>query len=237
MYEARLKETLPSVRERLERAAERAGGQPVRLVAVTKGHPPEAVLAAWRLGLGDCGENRVAELESKRQQLRSTEPRADSGVRWHLIGHLQRNKVRRALALADLVHSVDSERLAVELSAEAERGRRSVDILLQVNVSGESSKSGFGTADELVAAAARISGLPGLHVNGIMTMAPFTSDEAVLRATFRGARILFDRCRAEVPGFHAEHLSMGMSNDFEIAIEEGSTMVRLGTVLFGERQP
>jgi uncharacterized pyridoxal phosphate-containing UPF0001 family protein len=106
-----------------------------------------------------------------------------------------------------------------------------------VNVSGEPSKKGFGTADELLAAAARIGALPGLRVSGIMTMAPFTADEAVLRATFQGARRLFDRCRSEVPGFQAEHLSMGMSNDFEIAIEEGSTMVRLGTVLFGERLP
>jgi hypothetical protein len=237
MYEARLRETLPVVRERLERAADRGGGQAVRLVAVTKGHPPAAVAAAWRLGLRDCGENRVTELEAKRQELRESEPETEAGVSWHLIGHLQRNKVRRALPLTGLIHSVDSERLAAEVSQEAVRASRTVAVLLQVNVSGESSKGGFGTADELVAAAMRVAALPGLRVMGLMTMAPFTADEAVLRSTFRGARALFERCRVEVPAFIAEHLSMGMSNDFEIAIEEGSTMVRLGTVLFGERQP
>ena len=237
MYEARLRETLPAVRERLERAAEQAGRGPVRLVAVTKGHPPAAVLAAWRAGLRDFGENRVAELESKRSAVRDLVPAADAGATWHLIGHLQRNKVRRALPLAALIHSVDSERLAVELSREAERAGLTLAVLLEANISGEASKAGFGSAGGLLEAAARITALPGLRVSGLMTMAPYTADEPLLRSTFRGARELFERCGAEVPGFAAVHLSMGMSNDFEIAIEEGSTMVRLGTVLFGERQP
>jgi pyridoxal phosphate enzyme (YggS family) len=237
MYEARLRQALPVVRERLEQAAERRGGGTVRLVAVTKGHPAAAVEAAWRLGLRDCGENRVAELEAKRSELRAAAPQVDLGTCWHLIGHLQRNKVRRALPLTALIHSVDSERLALELSAEAVRLGGTVELLLEVNVSGETSKAGFGTADSLVEAAARMVALPGLRVSGLMTMAPLTADERVLRATFQRARALFDQCRQEVPGFTAAHLSMGMSNDFEIAVEEGSTMVRLGTVLFGERQP
>lgn len=237
MYEARLAEALPRVRERLERAVARAGGRPVTLVAVTKGHPLEAVVAAWRAGLGNVGENRVGELEAKRGELRQTAPEADAGLCWHLVGHLQRNKVRRALPVSGLIHSVDSERLAEELSREAQRAGSAVGVLLQVNVAGEATKGGFEKTDELLAAAARIAALPGLRVSGLMTMAPFTSDERVLRAVFRGARERFERCALEVPGFEATHLSMGMSNDYEIAIEEGSTMVRLGTVLFGERQP
>jgi hypothetical protein len=237
MYDARLREALPAVQARLQRASERAGGRPVRLVAVTKGHPVAAVAAAWRAGLRDCGENRVAELESKHAEWCAAFPVAAEDVSWHLIGHLQRNKVRRALPLTALIHSVDSERLAEELSREALRAERELEVLLEVNVSGEASKGGFGAAGETLEAAARIAALPGLRVTGLMTMAPFSADQRVLRATFRGARELFARCAREVPGFSAVHLSMGMSNDFEVAIEEGSTMVRLGTVLFGERLP
>ena len=237
MYETRLQEALPVVRERIEAARRRRGGDPVTLVAVTKGHPLAAVEAAVAAGLGDCGENRVLELETKRLELETRSPDTAAGVKWHLIGHVQRNKVRRALPLFQLVHSVDSERLAAELSAEAGRAGATVALLLQVNVSGEASKSGFGGDDAFIAAAQRVAALPGLHVQGLMTMAPFTADERLLRETFRATRALFERCAREVPGFEASHLSMGMSNDYEIAIEEGSTMVRLGTVLFGERQP
>lgn len=238
MYEARLREALPEVRERIEAArVRRGGGDPVTLVAVTKGHPLAAVEAAWAAGLRDCGENRVPELEAKRAELGARAVAIDAGLTWHLIGHLQRNKVRRALPLFQLVHSVDSERLAAELSSEGARAGANVPVLLQVNASGEESKSGFGIGDEFVAAAARVVALPHLRVLGLMTMAPFTDDERVLRTTFSGTRELFVRCGREVPGFEAAHLSMGMSNDYEIAIEEGSTMVRLGTVLFGERQP
>ena len=237
MYEARLRQTLPGVKERLARAAERSDGRHVRLVAVTKGHPPAAVVAAWRAGLLDCGENRVAELEEKRGYLREAMPAADAAVNWHLIGHLQRNKVRQALPLSALIHSVDSERLAGVISREAVRAGLVAELLLQVNVSGEASKGGFGSAAGLVEAAGRIAALPGLRLVGLMTMAPLSADEACLRRTFRGAREWFERCGTEVLEFTAVHLSMGMSNDFEIAVEEGSTMVRLGTVLFGERQP
>ncbi|NJD09240.1 MAG: YggS family pyridoxal phosphate-dependent enzyme [Gemmatimonadetes bacterium] len=198
---------------------------------------PRRRASAWRAGLRDCGENRVAELAEKHAAVRALRPAAADEICWHLIGHLQRNKVRKALPLTGLLHSVDSERLAAELSLEAERAGQALDILLEVNVSGETSKSGFAGGAGLLPAAARIAALPGLRVQGLMTMAPFTADARVLRATFREARALFERCGAEVPGFAAVHLSMGMSNDFEIAIEEGSTMVRLGTVLFGERQP
>jgi len=221
-------ENAARVRERIAEAGQRAGrSDPVELVAVTKGHPPELMRAAVEAGLGQLGENRVAELEAKR-------PTLDADVEWHLIGHLQRNKARRALPLFDLIHSVDTVRLAEVLSAEGDRAQVNVPILLQVNASGEETKGGFGAA-ELMDAAGRIVSLPRLRVLGLMTMAPLTEDEGVLRKTFAQSRQLFEMCGARVPGFEARHLSMGMSNDYEIAVEEGSTMVRLGTVLFGER--
>ncbi len=228
MYEETLKQSLPRVRERIAAAQERAGrAGDVTLVAVTKGHPVDAVKAAIAVGLGTCGENRVQELQSKVESV------GRNAVAWHLIGHLQRNKVRQALPLFDLIHSVDSLRLARELSKEAGRAGTDVRGLVQVNTSGEDSKGGF--EDDVVATVRSIVALPGLRVEGLMTMAPLTEDEPTLRATFRRARGLFERCGREVEGFEARHLSMGMSNDFEIAVEEGSTMVRLGTVLFGER--
>ena len=233
MNGGQLRTTLEEVRERIARASERSGrGGPVELIAVTKGHGDDVVDAALAAGLRRLGENRVQELARKSARLESA-GRA-SEVEWHLIGHLQRNKVKQALPLFDLIHSIDSERLATELSHEAERDARVVTGLVQVNTSGEDAKSGFGY-DEAVDGVGRICALPSLRVAGLMTMAPFTDDERVLRRTFARARELFERC-ASIDGFEARHLSMGMSNDYEIAVEEGSTMVRLGTVLFGERQ-
>jgi hypothetical protein len=233
MDDARLRENHARVVERIERARERGGqNAPVTVVAVTKGHPADAVRSAVAVGLKDCGENRVAELDEKVGEV------GRDAVTWHLIGHLQRNKVRRALPLFDLIHSVDSERLADELSAEAVRSQTTVRCLIQVNVSGEETKGGFNAVTALepaLAAIERVSALPGLTVQGLMTMAPLTEDEGTLRGTFARARELFDRS-GRVSGFEARYLSMGMSNDFEIAVEEGSTMVRLGTILFGERQ-
>ena len=191
------------------------------------------VRAARTAGLQRCGENRVTELEEKVGEV------GRASVEWHLIGHLQRNKVRRALPLFDLIHSIDSERLAQELSAEATRAGGTVRGLVQVNVSGEESKGGFNASDSvaaLVEPIQRVADLAGLEVVGLMTMAPFTDEETVLRRTFSRARQLFEHCSRDVRGFEARYLSMGMSNDFEVAVEEGSTMVRLGTILFGERQ-
>lgn len=234
MYEARLRESLPGVQERIARALERSGrSEPVSIVAVTKGHPAAAVQAAVAAGLRQCGENRVQELEGKVAELGRT------AAEWHLIGHLQRNKVRQAIPLFDLVHSIDSERLANVFSTEAQRAGVEVTGLVQVNASGEAAKGGIdaaGSFDEALEAITRISEKPGLRVVGLMTMAPFTDEEAVLRQTFRTTRMLFEQCAARIPRFDARHLSMGMSNDFDIAVEEGGTMVRLGTILFGERQ-
>mgnify|MGYP001072538034 CR=1 FL=1 len=226
-----LKAALDSVMERIERARARSGRRDdVTIVAVTKGHPASVVEAALAAGLTRCGENRVQELEAKVHEV------GRDRVEWHLIGHLQRNKVRKAVGLFDLIHSIDSLRLARALSEEAQRSGLEIVGLVQVNTSGEPQKGGFSSA-EAVDAVGEIVSLPGLRVCGLMTMAPFTSDERELRRTFAGARELFERCASEVPGFEPRHLSMGMSNDFEVAVEEGSTMVRLGTILFGERRP
>lgn len=229
MYVERLRESLPRVEERIAAAQARAGREGVvRIVAVTKGHPPAAALAALEVGLETLAENRVQQLEEK------VEAVGRDRAEWHLIGHLQRNKIRRALPLFDVIESIDSMRLAEALSAEAEREGREVRGLVQLNVSGEASKGGF-PAEAAMDAVARIAALPALRIDGLMTMAPFTDDEAVVRATFARARELFERCGQEVPGFEARSLSMGMSGDFEVAVEEGSNLVRLGTILFGER--
>lgn len=213
------------VRERIAAARARGGhGQDVTLIAVTKTHGPEAVLAAWDAGIRDVGENKVQEAEAKMAQV--TVP-----VRWHLIGHLQRNKAKNA-AMFDLVHSLDSERLAVALNDAAGEAQRVLEVLVQVNVSGESTKSGF-SLDALPTVAERLRACRNLRVRGVMTMAPFDADESVLRAVFRGARDA--RARLQAAEFGAEWLSMGMSGDYEVAVEEGATHVRLGTVLFGSR--
>ena len=226
-----MEETLPAVRDRIARALDRAGRDgDIRIVAVTKGHPADAVGAAIRAGLTVVGENRVQELAGKVDEV------GRAAAEWHLIGHLQRNKARQAIELFDLIHSVDSPRLARTLAAEGERAGRPVRGLLQVNVSGEDTKGGFA-GERAVDVLGSIAGLQGLEIHGLMTMAPWTEDDAVLRRTFGAARRVLEDCRRQVPeALRGAELSMGMSNDFEIAVEEGATMVRLGTVLFGERQ-
>ena len=229
MYRARLSRTLPEVRDRMAGAASAVGRGPadVRLVAVTKGHPLAAVEAALEAGILDLGENRVEELEEKSSAL------GRIGATWHLIGHVQSRKAARALAVAGMIHSVDSLHLAEKLSrAAGERGLE-VKVLVQVNTSGEGSKSGFG-ADEAVDAVLRMAGLAHLRVDGLMTMAPFVDDEEILSSAFRRLRETLEEARRQDARVGRE-LSMGMTNDLEIAIREGSTMVRIGTALFGER--
>ncbi len=228
-YDERLTASLPDIRDRISTAAQRSGrgSDDVTLVAVTKGHPIEAVEVALSHGLFDLGENRTEELARKRAAVE------DGRIRWHMIGHVQRRKAQGLVGRADLVHSIDSVRLAERLSKAAVEAGEVVPVLVQVNTSGEESKAGFqggALRDEV----SRVLALPGLAVRGLMTMAPFTSDEALLRLTFEGARILHEELRA-LEGYCGDHLSMGMTNDFEIAIEEGSTMIRIGTALFGKR--
>ncbi|MGH7469204.1 MAG: YggS family pyridoxal phosphate-dependent enzyme [Longimicrobiales bacterium] len=233
MDEARLRENLAQVEAQIEQARMRSGRrETVTIVAVTKGHPPDVVKAAQAVGLSRCGENRVDELDEKVAAV------GREAVEWHLVGHLQRNKVRRALALFDLIHSIDSERLAAELAHEAQRSGTTVRGLIQVNVSGEETKGGFDARESfepVMEQIRRVVALPALEVLGLMTMAPFDAEESTLRRIFRRSRELYDECGRAVTGFQARHLSMGMSGDYEVAVEEGSTMVRLGTILFGER--
>ena len=217
---------LDEIRERLERAVARGGHrQEVTIVAVTKTHGPDAVRAAWDAGVRDVAENRVQEALAKMDSV-------DVPMRWHLIGHVQRNKVRTLDAFS-LVHSVDSARLADAVHEHGVARGRAVDALLQVNVSAETTKGGIGP-DDVRAEAERLTTLPGIVVRGVMTMAPLDAPEPVLRTVFAGARAARD-VLVEV-GHPATQLSMGMSNDYEIAVEEGATMVRLGTVLFGPRE-
>jgi len=231
MYRRRLEAALPWVRGRIEKAAHRVGRDPseVTLVVVTKGHGIEAAQAAVELGLRELGENRVERIEALADHF-------PPGVaHWHMIGRLQRRKAPQVRAHVTLLHSLDSLRLAERLDLDREEsGVRVLSVLLQVNTSGEGSKAGF-EPERVVEDAARILTMPSLSVQGLMTMAPFTADEGVVRHTFSRLRQVQDELRAQLPDYRGTQLSMGMSNDFEVAVEEGSTIVRLGTVLLGER--
>lgn len=220
-----LADRVAGVRDSIARAVVRGGhGQSVEIVAVTKTFGPEAVVAAWEAGVRNVGENKVQEALSKMEQV-------SAPVVWHLIGHLQRNKVKHLDRFA-LFHAMDSSRLADEIATRAAETGRRYAVLVQVNASGEASKGGY-TMAELVAEARRLRTLEGVDVRGAMTMAPFDADDAVLRATFRGCREAL--ARLQDAGHPASELSMGMSGDYEVAVEEGATLVRLGTILFGAR--
>ena len=220
-----LAERVAEVRARIAAAAARGGrGQQVTIVAVTKTHGPEAAKAAYESGLHDVGENKVQEALKKMADV-------DVPVRWHLIGHLQRNKVK-ALERFVLLHSLDSPRLADAVCDFGIARGRAVDVLIEINLSGEDTKGGYRLAN-LLPEAERMATLSGIRVRGVITMASFTAKDRDLHRTFAEAREARD-VLAEA-GHPAAELSMGMSNDYEIAVEEGATMVRLGTTLFGAR--
>jgi pyridoxal phosphate enzyme (YggS family) len=229
-----LAESLPSrlaaVRTEVEGASRRAGRDPatVRIVAVTKTFPPDVVEGAFAAGLEDIGENYVQEATAKRAATRG-------GGRWHLIGGLQRNKVRAAVATFDWVHTVDSPALAAALGAEAARLGRRLDVLVQVRLGGGPGRRGV-LPEEVQALAAAVVTAPGLGLRGLMTMPPEDADHDAARRQFRLVRELRDRT-AERLGVELPHLSMGMSDDFTVAVEEGATMLRLGRALFGARGP
>jgi pyridoxal phosphate enzyme (YggS family) len=224
---ALLQARLEHVERRLDAACRRAGrgrGE-VTLVAVTKTVHVAVAAALHELGITDLGENRPQELWRKAAALPET-------IRWHLIGHLQRNKVEQTVPLVEMIHSVDSLRLLAALEQAAGRRQRPLPVLLEVNVSREASKHGFAV-EEVHGLAAHINGLEHVHLRGLMTMAAFEEDPERCRPTFAALRQLRDRLRGQLRLPHVlEHLSMGMSNDFEVAVEEGATLVRLGTVLF-----
>jgi pyridoxal phosphate enzyme (YggS family) len=223
-----------AVRERMRRAAARAGRSPddVVLVAVTKTHPPEVVREAFAAGLRDFGENRVQEAEGKVLALADLRT---AGIRWHLVGHLQSNKARKAVSLFDLVHSLDDADLGRRLDRIGAEAARVVRTLVQVDLAGEGTKSGLPEA-ALLPTLEALRGLPNLRVEGLMVLPPFEENPERTRPYFRRLRELRDRARTQslLPG---SDLSMGMSHDFEVAIEEGATHVRVGTELFGERKP
>lgn len=213
------------VRARIDAAAKRGGhGQNVTIVAVTKTHGPEAVSAASAQGIGDIGENRVQEALAKMKDV--TEP-----VRWHLIGHLQRNKVK-SLDSFSLFHALDSTRLAEAIDRFGGERGTPFDVLVQVNPAREETKGGFDM-HEIEGVAEKLSTMSGIRVKGAMTIARLGADEAELRETFAAARDA--RSTLAAAGHPATELSMGMSGDYEIAVEEGATMVRLGSILFGAR--
>ncbi len=224
---------LGRVRDRIAKAAGRVGRDPasVAIVAVTKGHSIAAAREAAAEGLLDLGENRVQEALMKMEEW------PDAPVRWHLIGHLQSNKTKKAVGRFALIHSVDSARLADELDRAAGAANVVQDVLVQVNVAREEQKSG-ADPDEVHGLVAHVAAKRQLKLRGLMTMAPLTDDVSIQRETFGGLRELRDLLALDgrLPGGGClDELSMGMSQDFEVAVEEGATLLRLGTVLFGER--
>ncbi len=223
-------ERIRQVRMQVAEATARSGrsAEEITIVAVSKTVPVERIALAYELGLKVFGENRVQEARPKIAVLQYPL------LRWHLIGHLQTNKVARAVELFDLIQSVDSLRLAEALEQKAAARERTVSVLLQVNVSGEASKEGV-SPEALPALAEAVLRLPHLRVQGLMTIAPYTSDPEEDRPVFRGLRELRDALRQRFPQGSWEALSMGMSHDFQVAIEEGATLVRIGRALFGER--
>jgi hypothetical protein len=218
-------ENIRTIKARIGQAARRAGKDPssIKLVAVTKNTTPEQIIEAVKAGITDIGENRIQDAEKRLETVR------DLHLTRHMIGHLQTNKVKKALEMFSVIQSVDSERLALEISNKAEKD---VDIFIEVNTSGEESKFGVdpGKAEEL---ARYVSGLKRLKLKGLMTIGPLNGDDEAVRESFRTLKRLYERIKGlNLPGGELEYLSMGMSRDFEAAIEEGSNLVRIGTAIF-----
>lgn len=223
-------ENIDLVRNRIAAACRKTNHNPdgIKLVAVTKTVGVEAIEEVLAGGVTMVGENRIQEAWQKFQLV-------ESYAEWHMIGHLQRNKVKQCLRFAQTIQSVDSVRLAREIHVQAEKLARSIEVLIQVNTSGEASKFGF-TPDDVGDALAEIAQLSRLKVKGLMTIGAFSPDEKVVRASFVRLRALRDSLQENLlPAVELKELSMGMTNDFEIAVEEGSTMIRIGRSIFGER--
>lgn len=230
-HASNFQESIASFIQTVRQVSLRAGRatDDIRIVAVTKGHPADRIHAAVRAGIADIGENRVQEAAAKQASL------SDLSARWHLIGSLQTNKVRQAISLFSLIHSVDRIELARAIQSECEKQNKTMDVLIQIESSGESTKHGIlpERAGDLSNA---LKDCSRLNLRGLMAIGPHTEDRARIRDCFRSVRELFGRLRASSPRPELfDTLSMGMSDDFEIAIEEGSTLIRIGTALFGPR--
>jgi len=225
-----IKARIEDIRERIERAAGRAGrnAEDVRLMAVSKLKSAETVEEAYRAGLRLFGENRIQEAYEKFADFH-----ADAEL--HIIGHLQSNKVRKAAEIAACVQSIDKLKTAAELQKRCAAFDKVMDIYLEFNTSGEDTKSGYRSRDLLLSDIRQMSAFSHLRIRGLMTIGPFTNNEALIRAAFQQLRGLFEEVRTVYPNIPMTELSMGMTSDFELAVEEGSTMVRVGTALFGTR--
>jgi hypothetical protein len=221
---------LNNVQQRVAAACARAGRDPssVTLVTVSKGHPADVVRAAADLGVSLFGENRVQEAKIKISQ-------CPSRLQWHLIGHLQSNKCRDAVHFFAMIQSVDSLSLAREINKFAEKSAKTMPVLLEINVAGESSKFGY-SPEKVLLEFMEINALPKLEVHGLMTVAPWAQEAEKVRPVFRRLAELKKQCE-DILGAPLPHLSMGMSGDFEVAVEEGATMIRLGSAVLGPRKP
>ncbi len=222
-------ENLERIRERVAQACSRVGRavDDVTIIAVTKTHEPETVDAVIAAGIADIGENRIKEFAAK-------EPEVTRPCRWHLIGTLQSNKATKAIGRFEMIHSVDRLKIAAVLSRLGEENGVTTRILIEVNTSGEPTKHGFAP-DETPEAASRIAELPSLELEGLMTLGPLTDNQTAIRRSFQSLFRLNEKI-GESLGKPMPHLSMGMSDDFETAVEEGATLVRLGRVLLGARR-
>jgi pyridoxal phosphate enzyme (YggS family) len=227
-------DALEDIQERIAAACARSGrkAEEVRLMGVSKFHSREQVEEAWQAGLTLFGESRVREAAEKFEGFARDHP----GVELHMIGSLQRNKAKTALSLFDCVESADREEIIVELGKLSSAGERPLSILLEMNA-GEASKSGFPDEESLFRAAEAALAHPFLRIRGLMTMAPLTDDTGLIRRSFRSLVQARDKLQTRFPDCGWSCLSMGMSGDYEIAVEEGSTLVRIGTAIFGEREP
>lgn len=225
-----IQENIASVEQNIKAACKRANRNPeeVTLIAVSKTKPLSDIEEAIACGMREFGENKVQELMDKI-------PNVSTPVHWHLIGHLQTNKVKYIVDQGLLIHSVDSVKLAREIQKEAEKKQVECDILLEVNVAGEESKFGF-SPEEVLSAVQEIAAMPRVHIQGLMTIAPFVENPEENRSIFANLhKLLLDIKTRNIDNVNMSVLSMGMTNDYEVAIEEGATMVRVGTAIFGTR--
>ncbi len=222
-------ERLKTVERKIAEACKRANRKrsEIRLIAVSKTQPDEAVLEAYKLGIKDFGENKAQELKRKASDIKEN-------ITWHFIGHLQTNKVKDVVKVSEFIHSVDSIKLANEINKRAGKAGKKQKVLLEINTSGEETKYGLRDEKEIIALARFCTEAGNLELTGLMTMAPFVQDEKILRNCFGSLRELKEKLNRQ--GFNITELSMGMTNDYEIAVEEGATMLRIGTAIFGSRK-
>ncbi len=231
MIDTEIRNNLDNIFNKVQAAAEKSGrtAEDIKVIAVTKTVEVDRIKNVYEYGLRDMGENRVQELTDKYDQL-------PSDCKWHLIGHLQTNKVKYIIDKVAMIHSVDSLELATEINSRAEKHGRIMDFLLQVNVSGEETKFGI-SPDEVYDFIGKISRMRNISLRGLMTIAPFAQDPQDIRPVFKNLyNIYIDIKRKRIDNVNMDYLSMGMSNDYEVAIEEGANIVRIGTSIFGKRE-